>query len=137
MLLHKVFNSHDPFFSNYESSTVVSHLELTDNYSTPSFSLSDMRENASIVASLLTRSRDPSPLLRHPSVYSCCWQQTRRGDASRCATRHGSARLGSARPGQSSEVEPIILVACTNHTRHNNNNNNKKKKKKKKKKKFH
>jgi hypothetical protein len=42
-----------------------------------------MRENALIVASLLTRSLDPSPLFRYPSVYSC-------------ATRRlGSARLGS------------------------------------------
>jgi hypothetical protein len=30
-----------------------------------------MRENTLIVASLLTRSRDHSPLLRYPSVYSC------------------------------------------------------------------
>jgi hypothetical protein len=53
-----------------------------------------MRENASIVASLLTRSRDPSPLLRYPSVYSCCLATN---EARRCATRHGSARLGSVR----------------------------------------
>jgi hypothetical protein len=37
---HKVFNSHDPIFSNYEPSTVVSHLELTGNDSKTSFSLS-------------------------------------------------------------------------------------------------
>jgi hypothetical protein len=37
---HKVFNSHDPLFSSYEPSSVVSHLELTDNYSRNSFSLS-------------------------------------------------------------------------------------------------
>jgi hypothetical protein len=51
-----------------------------------------MRENASIVASLLTRSRDHSPLLHHPSVYSCCLATN---EARRCATRHGTARLGS------------------------------------------
>jgi hypothetical protein len=52
----------------------------------------DMRENASIVASLLTRSLDTSPLLRHRSVYSCCLAtnearrcEAMRGDARRCA----------------------------------------------------
>jgi hypothetical protein len=50
---------------------------------------SDMRENASIVASLLTRSRDPSSLLRHLSVYRCCLATN---EARRCATRLGSAR---------------------------------------------
>jgi hypothetical protein len=37
---HKILNSHVPLFSNYEPSTVVSHLELTDNYSRNSFNLS-------------------------------------------------------------------------------------------------
>jgi hypothetical protein len=37
---HKVFNSHNPLFTNYEPSTVVSHLELADNSSRTSFSLS-------------------------------------------------------------------------------------------------
>jgi hypothetical protein len=46
------------------------------------------------VTSLLTRSRDPSPLLRHPSVYSCCLATD---EARRCATRHGTADLGSSR----------------------------------------
>jgi hypothetical protein len=46
-----------------------------------------MRGNASIVASLLTRSRDPSPLLRYPSVYSCCL-------ATNDARRFVMARLG-------------------------------------------
>jgi hypothetical protein len=50
--------------------------------------------NALIVASLLTRSRDPSPLLRHPSVYSCCLatNEERRCDAMRDSSRFGSAR---------------------------------------------
>jgi hypothetical protein len=58
-----------------------------------------MRENAFIVASLLTWSRDPSLFLRHPSVYSCCLATTRRGDATRRATRSrlGSVRFGSVR----------------------------------------
>jgi hypothetical protein len=57
-----------------------------------------MRENAFIVASLLTRSRDPALFLRHPSVYSCCLATTRRSDATRWVTRSrfGSARLCSA-----------------------------------------
>jgi hypothetical protein len=53
-----------------------------------------MPENAPIVASLLTRSRDPSPLLLHPSVYSCCLATN---EARRCATRRGLVRLGLAR----------------------------------------
>jgi hypothetical protein len=67
-----------------------------------------MRENALIVASLLTRSRDPSPLLRHPSFYSFALQQTRQGDATGWATRHFSARLGSARLG--TEKTPLRLL---------------------------
>jgi hypothetical protein len=53
-----------------------------------------MRENALIVASLLTRSRDPSQLLRHPSVYSC-WLATI--EAMRRDERLVTARLGSGR----------------------------------------
>jgi hypothetical protein len=45
-----------------------------------------MREIALIVASLLTRSCDPSLLLRYPSVYSCCLATK---EARRCATRLG------------------------------------------------
>jgi hypothetical protein len=60
-----------------------------------------MRENALIVASLVTWSRHPSLLLRYPSVYSCCLATTRRGDETRWATRSrfGSARLRSTRLG--------------------------------------
>jgi hypothetical protein len=53
---------------------------------------SDMRENASIVSSLLTRSRDSSPLLRHLSVYSCCLATN---EARQCNTICHSSRLGS------------------------------------------
>jgi hypothetical protein len=122
----KVFNSHDQLFSIHEPSTVVFHLALTDNYPRTSFSLSYKpliwhRENASIVASLLkrltsllTRSRDPSPLLRQRSVYSCCLATNlaRRCDATRCATRHGSARLGSARIKHRFVYYCVILGAC-------------------------
>jgi hypothetical protein len=62
-----------------------------------------MQENALIVASLLTRSRDPSLLLRHPSVYSCCLatNEARRCDAMRDSftALFGSARLGTGRQG--------------------------------------
>jgi hypoxanthine-guanine phosphoribosyltransferase len=54
-----------------------------------------MRENAVIVASLLTWSRDSFPLLRYPSVYSCCLATN---EARRLVTvRFGSVLLGSAR----------------------------------------
>jgi hypothetical protein len=58
-----------------------------------------MRENALIVASMLTRSRDPSPLLRFPSVYSC-------------VTRHGSALPGSARRKHRFVYCCVIAGAC-------------------------
>jgi hypothetical protein len=53
-----------------------------------------MRENAFIVSSVLTRTSDPSPLLHHPSVYSCCLATN---DASRCDAMSDSSRLGSPR----------------------------------------
>jgi hypothetical protein len=104
---HEVFNPHDQLFSNYEPSTVASHLKLTRKRASvsPIKPWSDTRENAlsntaSIVASLLkcvtsllTRSRDHSSLLRHPSVHS--WLPAT-NEARRCATRHGTAELGSA-----------------------------------------
>jgi hypothetical protein len=73
-----------------------------------------MRENALIVASLLTRSRDPSLFLRHPSVYSCCLATTRRGDATRWATclRLGSALLGMARRKHRFVYYCVIRGAC-------------------------
>jgi hypothetical protein len=37
---HEVFNSYDQIFSKYEPSAAVSHLELADNYSRTTFSLS-------------------------------------------------------------------------------------------------
>jgi hypothetical protein len=68
-----------------------------------------MWENSSIVASLLTRSRDPSPRLRHPSVYSCCLATN---EARPCATRHGSALLGSKRREHRSVYCCVIAEAC-------------------------
>jgi hypothetical protein len=65
-----------------------------------------MRENALIVASLVTWSRDPSLLLRHSSVYSCCLATTRRGDETR--SRYGSVRFGSVRHG--TEKTPLHLL---------------------------
>jgi hypothetical protein len=76
------------------------------------YTLDLIRGNASTVASLLTRSRDPFPLLRNPSVYSCCLatNEERRCEERRCeerrceerrceemrdSSRHGRARLGS------------------------------------------
>jgi hypothetical protein len=65
---HQVFNSHDPLFSNYELSTVVSHLELTDNCSRTSFTLSykpliwhaGLRFDCCVTANAVTR---PFPTL--------------------------------------------------------------------------
>jgi hypothetical protein len=81
---HKVFNSHDQLFSNYETSTVVSHLELTCKWATvsPINPWSDMQET--LLPMVLQ-------LLRHcwcshmTLPYSCiiqvfiavAWQQTR------------------------------------------------------------
>jgi hypothetical protein len=86
---------------HHEPSTAVYSRELTAHYSRTSFSFSYKpliwhAGNDSIVASLLkrvtslvTRSLDPSPLLRHASVYSCCLATN---EARRCATRHGTSR---------------------------------------------
>jgi hypothetical protein len=62
-----------------------------------------MRENAFIVASLLTRSRDPSLFLRHPSVYSCCLATT---------VRFGSSLLGTARRKHRVLYYCVIEGAC-------------------------
>jgi hypothetical protein len=51
-----------------------------------------MQENALIVASLLTG--DPTPLLHHPSVYSCCLA---RNEARWCDAMSHSSWLESAR----------------------------------------
>jgi hypothetical protein len=40
------------------------------------------------------------------------WQQTRRGDARRCATRHGTANLGSARQTSSRHGEDTASSNC-------------------------
>jgi hypothetical protein len=119
---HEVLNSQDQIFSNYELSAAVCYRELTDNYCRTSFSLSYKpliwhAGNASIfasllkrVTSLLTRSRDPSPLLRHPSVYSRCLatNEARRCEAMRDSSRLGSARLGSSR--LSTDKIPLSLL---------------------------
>jgi hypothetical protein len=69
-----------------------------------------MRENASIVASLLTRSRYPSPLLRYASVYSCCLAKN---VAKRCsAMRDESSRLNSARRKHRFVNCSVIAGAC-------------------------
>jgi hypothetical protein len=54
-----------------------------------------MRENALIVASLLTLSRDPSPLLCYPIVYKLL-PGNKQGDVMRRDERLVTARLGSA-----------------------------------------
>jgi hypothetical protein len=107
----------------YREPTAISHSKLTDNYSRTSFSLSYIpliwpAGNAPIVASLLTWSRDPSPLLPHPSVYSCCLATNEakrcdamRGDARLVTAQLGSARLGSARIGSNllgTEKTPLL-----------------------------
>jgi hypothetical protein len=114
MLLH--YSTHKVCTSHFQSSqddcsqlathelpAAVSHRELTDNYSRTSFSLSYKpliwhAGNASIVASLLKRvtslpmwSRDLSPHLRHPSVYSCCLATN---EESRCDAMRDSSGLG-------------------------------------------
>jgi hypothetical protein len=70
-----------------------------------------MRENALIVVSLLkrvttllTRSRDPSPLLRHRSVYSCCLATNE--------ARPGATRLGSAWRKHRFVYFCLIVGAC-------------------------
>jgi hypothetical protein len=69
-----------------------------------------MRGKALIVASLLTRPHDPSPLLPYPSVYSCATRlgSVRLGSARLGSARLGSARLGSARLG--TEKTPLRLL---------------------------
>jgi hypothetical protein len=73
-----------------------------------------MWENALIVVSLLTWSRDPSLPLRHPSVYSSCLATKRRGDAMRWATRSrlGSVLLGTARRKHRFVYYCVIAGAC-------------------------
>jgi hypothetical protein len=61
------------------------------------------------VTSLLMRSRDPSPFLCHPSVYSCCLAIN---EVRRCATRHGSAQLCSARRKHHFVYCCVIAGAC-------------------------
>jgi hypothetical protein len=73
-----------------------------------------MQENALIVASLLTWSRDPSPLLLYPSVYSCCLATN---EVRRFVTSWlGSARLFSARRKHRFVYCCIIAGACLDVT---------------------
>jgi hypothetical protein len=80
----KVFNSHDPLLSNYEPFTVVSHLELTDNCSRTSFTLSykpliwhaGKGFNCCVTADAVTW--PPSCVIQ--VFIAVAWQQTRRGD---------------------------------------------------------
>jgi hypothetical protein len=59
------------------------------------------------------RSRDLSPLLRHPSVYSFCLATN---EVRRCATRHGTAGLCSARRKHHFVYCCIIAETCLDVT---------------------
>jgi hypothetical protein len=89
-ILHtkKVFNSHDQLFSNYEPSTVVSHLELTRKRGSvsPINPCSDTRETLLL---------------------------TVRGDARRCEAMHDSSWLCSARLG-SARRKHRVAYCCVN-----------------------
>jgi hypothetical protein len=100
----KVFNSHDQIFSNYKPSAAFCYPKSTRKWASvsPINPWSDMRENASIVASLLKRSRGPSPLLRHPSFYSCCLATN---EARQCEAMRGDAQLITARLGSTRHWE--------------------------------
>jgi hypothetical protein len=104
---HKVFSSHNQFFSNYEPSVVVSHLELTAishrelTHKRASVSpinpWSDTRETLlPTVLQLLRHCWRSHVTLPHSCVIqvfiAVAWQQTRQCDA-----RHGTANLSSAR----------------------------------------
>jgi hypothetical protein len=112
-LSHSTDNcSHEVFF-NYEPPVPFSHRELTQNYLRTTCKRASVspinpmiwhsgKQNSSIVASLRNtrKSRDPSPLLRRPSVYSCCQATSEAmrdmaGGARREWARHGRARLGT------------------------------------------
>jgi hypothetical protein len=108
---HKVFNSHDPLFSNYKISTVVSHLEHTDNSSRTSSSLSykpliwhaGKRFNCCVTADAVTW---PFPTF----ASSKCLQLlpgNKRGEA-----MLDSSRLRSARTKHRFVYCCVILGAC-------------------------
>jgi hypothetical protein len=97
----KVFNSQDQIFVfTYEPSAAVCYRELL--LRTLINPWSDMWENAITVGSLLTQSRDPSLLLHHPSVYSCCLATN---EVRRCDERLVTAWLGM-------EKTPLRLLLC-------------------------
>jgi hypothetical protein len=112
---HKVFNSHDPLFSNYKPSSVVSHLELSDIYSRSSFSLSykpliwhaGKRSNCCATADEVTW---PFPTL---ASSKCLYllPGNKRGEAMR-----DSLRLGSARRKHRFVYCCVIAAACFNVT---------------------
>jgi hypothetical protein len=131
MLLH--YNTHKVFTSHFKSSqddcsqlathelpAAVSHRELTDHYySRTSFSLcykpliwhagksSNFASLLKCLTSLLTRSRDPSPLLRRSSVHSCCLATN---EARRCEEMRDSSWLSWARHGTARRK--LRFVSC-------------------------
>jgi hypothetical protein len=118
--IYKVFTSHFESsqddcsqLATHELPAAVSHRELLVNElqslsfkpliwqaeNAPSNAASNVASLLKPVTSLLTRSGDPFPLLRHPSVHSCCLatKEARQCEAMRQSSRHGRARIGSAR----------------------------------------
>jgi hypothetical protein len=95
--------SHGVFFIN-EHPTVFSHLELSDNcLITPTANSykpfiwhARKRFNCCVTADSWRLVTLPHSCVIQVFI-AVAWQQTRRGDATRWATRHDSARLGSAR----------------------------------------
>jgi hypothetical protein len=116
---HKVFNSHNQLFSNYEPSTVVSHLELTHKRASvsPINPWSDTREMfLPTVLQLLRhcwRGHVTLPLSCVIQVFiAVAWQQTRQGDARWCVTHHSTADLGSVQRKHRFVYCCIIMGAC-------------------------
>jgi hypothetical protein len=112
----KVFNSHDQIFSNYKTSTVVSHLELTRKRApvSPINPWSDTRETLQFLRHCWKAWRHC--WRGHVTLPTSCviqvfiavaWQRTRRGDA-----RLITARLGSARRKHRFVYCCVIVGAC-------------------------
>jgi hypothetical protein len=112
---HKVFTSHFKSSQDdcsqlptHELPAAVSHRELAENHYSrttckwaavsPINPWSDMQKNRPLILLChcgTRRSRDPSPLLRYPSVYSCCLATN---EARWCdSSRHSRPGLSSAR----------------------------------------
>jgi hypothetical protein len=102
---HEVFNSHDQIFFNFEPSAAVSHPELTRKRASVSHinSWSDTRETLQLLRHCWNAWRHcwrghvtlPRSCVIQVFIMSPGNKKARRGDARRCATRHGSARLGT------------------------------------------